>query len=123
GWAWKYPGRLGDSPIAGAGFYADNRYGAAACTGMGELSIRTSLARMTVYFMQTGMPPSEAVHMALADMANLPGPRGNMNLCAINAHGEHSVASIRFERAPVGYYVATDGDERPVYHEAPELRP
>ena len=33
GWAWKYPGRLGDSPIIGAGNYADNRYGAAACTG------------------------------------------------------------------------------------------
>ncbi len=32
GWAWKYPGRLGDSPIPGAGFYADSRYGAAACT-------------------------------------------------------------------------------------------
>ena len=36
GWAWKYPGRLGDSPIIGAGNYADDRYGAAACTGWGE---------------------------------------------------------------------------------------
>ena len=35
GWAWKYPGRLGDSPIVGAGNYADNRHGAAACTGFG----------------------------------------------------------------------------------------
>lgn len=35
GWAWKYPGRLGDSPVIGAGNYADSRYGAAACTGRG----------------------------------------------------------------------------------------
>ena len=42
GWAWKYPGRLGDSPVIGAGNYAHNRYGAAACTGMGEMAIRAS---------------------------------------------------------------------------------
>ena len=35
GWAWKYPGRLGDSPIVGAGNYSDNRWGAAVCTGLG----------------------------------------------------------------------------------------
>ena len=40
GWAWKYPGRLGDSPIIGAGNYADNRWGAAACTGRGEMAQR-----------------------------------------------------------------------------------
>ncbi|MEJ7652563.1 MAG: isoaspartyl peptidase/L-asparaginase [Chloroflexia bacterium] len=38
GWAFKYPGRLGDSPIIGAGNYADP-LGAAACTGRGELAI------------------------------------------------------------------------------------
>ncbi len=38
GWGWKYPGRLGDSPIIGAGSYADARYGAAACTGAGEMT-------------------------------------------------------------------------------------
>ncbi|MCA1553505.1 MAG: isoaspartyl peptidase/L-asparaginase, partial [Chloroflexi bacterium] len=40
GLAWKYPGRVGDSPIIGAGNYADNRYGACACTGDGELAQR-----------------------------------------------------------------------------------
>ncbi|OGO08384.1 MAG: asparaginase, partial [Chloroflexi bacterium RBG_13_60_9] len=40
GWAWKYPGRLGDSPLIGAGSYADSRYGACACTGLGEMAIR-----------------------------------------------------------------------------------
>jgi beta-aspartyl-peptidase (threonine type) len=40
GWPWKYPGRIGDSPVVGAGIYADDRYGAVGCTGMGELAIR-----------------------------------------------------------------------------------
>ena len=39
GWAYKYPGRVGDSPVIGAGNYCDSRYGAAACTGYGELAM------------------------------------------------------------------------------------
>ena len=38
GWAYKYPGRLGDSPIIGAGLYVDNRYGGCACTHTGEMA-------------------------------------------------------------------------------------
>jgi L-asparaginase / beta-aspartyl-peptidase len=45
GWGWKYPGRLGDSPIVGAGSYADTRYGAAACTGAGEMAAAAPRAR------------------------------------------------------------------------------
>ena len=41
GYPWGYPGRLGDSPIIGAGGYADNRWGAAASTGTGEVVLRT----------------------------------------------------------------------------------
>ena len=60
GWAWKYPGRIGDSPIIGAGNYADNRYGACACTGMGEMAIRASSARSLVLYLQMGMSLREA---------------------------------------------------------------
>src|SRR5260221_1452214 len=74
GWAWKYPGRLGDSPVAGAGFYADNRYGAAACTGMGELSIRTGLARMAVHCLKQGMTVHDAVESSLKDGYELANP-------------------------------------------------
>jgi L-asparaginase len=118
GWAWKYPGRLGDSPVAGAGFYADNRYGAAACTGMGELTIRTGLARMAVHLLKTGLPLVEAVQTAIADVADLPGPRGNVTLCAINTHGEHYAAALRVHTDPVGYYVATGDETEPVYRQA-----
>jgi L-asparaginase / beta-aspartyl-peptidase len=54
GWGWKYPGRLGDSPIVGAGSYADTRYGAAACTGAGEMTIRCCTARSVVLYMKRG---------------------------------------------------------------------
>lgn len=123
GWAWKYPGRLGDSPIAGAGFYADNRYGAAACTGMGELSIRTGLARIAVHGMKSGLSVADAVQSALSDVADLPQPRGEITLSTINNRGDHYVAALRIHPDPVGYYVATDGDEAPMYRQAADFRP
>ena len=56
----KMPGRVGNSPIIGAGNYCDNNVGAAACTGRGELSIRHSTARIIVAYMKMGMTPQEA---------------------------------------------------------------
>src|SRR5207244_842847 len=49
GWAYKYPGRVGDSPIVGAGNYSDSRYGAAACTGYGELAVRNGPANTSPF--------------------------------------------------------------------------
>lgn len=68
GWAWKYPGRLGDSPIIGAGNYADNRYGAAACTGFGEMAIRTSAARSVLLYLKMGLPIAQALDQVAADL-------------------------------------------------------
>ncbi len=68
GWGWKYPGRLGDSPIIGAGNYADNRYGAAACTGRGEMAQRCCTAHSVVTFMRCGMPLDEALRLAANDL-------------------------------------------------------
>ena len=52
GWAFKHPGRVGDSPLIGAGNYCDDRFGACACTGLGEWAIRASTARTVVLAMQ-----------------------------------------------------------------------
>lgn len=98
GWAWKYPGRLGDSPVIGAGNYADDRYGAAACTGFGELSIRASTARMIVAAMERGMDVDTACVAAIKDLATL-GRVGSaeliMSVVAIDSSGEPGAASTR----------------------------
>lgn len=115
GWAWKYPGRLGDSPIAGAGFYADNRYGAAACTGMGEISIRSGLARMVVAFMQMGRTVEEAVREALADIGYHQDQTIGITVYAIDASGNSFVGYIYVKDHPTPhYFVAVDGDETTV---------
>lgn len=54
----KLPGRIGDSPIPGAGFYADDRFGAVCGTGLGEAFIRLGLARLMVVELQHGMDPA-----------------------------------------------------------------
>lgn len=91
GWAWKYPGRLGDSPIIGAGNYADNRYGAAACTGMGEMAIRASTAHSLVFYLKMGLSLAEASERAMMDLRDLGGRFISvMNLVAIDKDGNHA---------------------------------
>jgi beta-aspartyl-peptidase (threonine type) len=92
GFAWKYPGRLGDSPIIGAGNYADDRWGAAACTGFGELAMRCCTAHSVVTFMRFGEPLEGALRMAMTDIAALRGG-GQMNIVAIDRDGNHAAAS------------------------------
>ncbi|MBX3013502.1 MAG: N(4)-(beta-N-acetylglucosaminyl)-L-asparaginase [Caldilineaceae bacterium] len=95
GLAWKYPSRVGDSPIIGAGNYCDNRYGAVACTGMGELAIRASSARSLVLYLKTGMTLPDAGLEALRDLLDLdpdqPGAANRyMNIVALRPNGEHA---------------------------------
>lgn len=89
GWAWKYPGRLGDSPIIGAGNYADNRYGACGCTGWGELALRCSTAHSVVLYQRLGFGLEQACRQAMRDLASATDAPENaiMNLVAINRDG------------------------------------
>jgi N4-(beta-N-acetylglucosaminyl)-L-asparaginase len=61
GLSWKLPGRVGDSPIIGAGQYCDNEVGAAGSTGRGEANIKVCGAFMAVEFMRQGMSPEQAL--------------------------------------------------------------
>lgn len=90
GWAWKYPGRVGDSPLIGAGNYADDRAGAAACTGFGELAIRSVTAARVVAGMAAGLAVDAACTAALRDLAGMGGPGAPlvMNVVAMGAGGE-----------------------------------
>ncbi|MCO6438810.1 MAG: N(4)-(beta-N-acetylglucosaminyl)-L-asparaginase [Phycisphaerae bacterium] len=65
GLAFKIPGRVGDSPIIGAGLYVDNEVGAAGATGRGEAVIKICGAHTVVEGMRHGMSPAEACRSAL----------------------------------------------------------
>ncbi|HEY6538320.1 MAG TPA: isoaspartyl peptidase/L-asparaginase [Candidatus Dormibacteraeota bacterium] len=97
GWAWKYPGRLGDSPVIGAGNYCDDRHGAAACTGWGELAIRGATAHSVVSGLAAGLPLAEAARRASVDLRGLDVPQGDpiMSLVALDRAGEHVGLSTR----------------------------
>jgi N4-(beta-N-acetylglucosaminyl)-L-asparaginase len=61
GISWKVPGRVGDSPIIGAGQYCDNTVGAAGSTGRGESNIKVCGAFLAVEFMRQGMTPEQSI--------------------------------------------------------------
>jgi N4-(beta-N-acetylglucosaminyl)-L-asparaginase len=61
GMSWKIPGRVGDSPIIGAGQYCDNTVGAAGSTGRGEANIKVCGAFLAVEYMRQGKSPEEAL--------------------------------------------------------------
>jgi L-asparaginase / beta-aspartyl-peptidase len=89
GWAWKYPGRLGDSPIIGAGNYADNRYGAAACKGWGELALRCNTAHSVVLYQRLGFGLEQACRQAMRDLTSATDDPSTvvLHLLALNRDG------------------------------------
>ena len=93
GWAYKYPGRLGDSPIVGAGNYCDTRYGGACCTGFGELAIRNVTAKTAVDRLASGMSAAEVARRAIADVNALDDAA--FNIVVLAADGSHAAASNR----------------------------
>lgn len=77
GTPFKLPGRVGDTPLVGAGLYADARSGAAVCTGWGESIVRVALARRAVELLERGMPPQSAAELAIRTLArSVPGGSG-----------------------------------------------
>lgn len=106
GWPFRWPGRLGDSPLVGAGNYCDDRYGAAGCTGLGELAIRAGTARCVVAMLAAGASPDEAGRMGLEDVWSLVSADVElpMNVVVLNRAGRHAgLATL-----PGGYYVWRD---------------
>ncbi len=120
GWGFKWPGRLGDSPIIGAGNYADNRYGAAACTGRGEMAIRCATAHSVVMYLRFGYSLEEAVRRAMLDLRDLDDPYAEadtvMNIVAMDRYGNVAAAST----SPQATYVVQTV-EMETYEERPRL--
>ncbi len=96
GYPWKYPGRVGDSALIGAGNYCDNRVGGAACTGRGELAIRGNTARSVLLAVAAGEDPAAACATALAQTLSLPDEyRAPLQALCLTPDGRHGGASTR----------------------------
>jgi len=104
GLAWKIPGRVGDSPIIGAGLYVDNDIGGAGSTGRGEANLASCSSVFIVERMGVGISPEEAClqactrivqHTKMKRLQNADGkPNFNVSFYAINKKGEYGSASI-----------------------------
>lgn len=100
GLAWKIPGRVGDSPLAGAGLWVDQDVGAAGSTGRGEENIRVAGAHTIVEAMRRGLSPKEACLEALRRVArNFDDDasrlaRFDLSFYALRKDGEYAGASL-----------------------------
>lgn len=118
GMAWKIPGRLGDSPILGAGLYVDGEVGAAGSTGRGEANLFNLTCYLVVESMRRGMHPKDAGMEGLKRIrANTVekrlrkangDPNFNINFYVLNARGEYAGVSMYDEKSNVNYAVCTE---------------
>ncbi len=93
----KIPGRVGDSPIIGAGLYVDNDVGAAGSTGHGKESIKICSSFLVVEKMREGMTPQEACEYVCRRIVEKHNgqPLFNVKMVALNKKGEFGQASVR----------------------------
>ena len=93
----KAPGRVGDSPLVGSGFYCDDRFGAAAATGLGEDIMRGCLSYEAVSRMRRGADPTAACREALQMLVDrklaLGEDCGSMSLIALAPDGTYGAAT------------------------------
>jgi N4-(beta-N-acetylglucosaminyl)-L-asparaginase len=104
GLAWKIPGRVGDSPILGAGLYVDNAVGAAGSTGRGEANLYNLCSYLVVEEMRRGAHPKDAAVTALRRVVanttekRLLNKRGTPNFglsfYVLNANGDFAAVSM-----------------------------
>jgi N4-(beta-N-acetylglucosaminyl)-L-asparaginase len=120
GLAWKIPGRVGDSPIIGAGLFVDGDVGAAGATGKGEENIKISGGHTIVEMMRKGMKPADACLEALGRVSrNYNGDKKklatfHLYFYAVNKDGEFGSASLwrnGYEESKIAKFAVHDGTE------------
>jgi N4-(beta-N-acetylglucosaminyl)-L-asparaginase len=117
GLAWKIPGRVGDSPIIGAGLYVDQDVGGAGSTGVGEENIRVCGGHTTVENMRHGMHPREAVLDVLKrvsrnyndDKTRL--AKLDIQFYALRKDGVHAAGSLWSGGKSTARYAVNDGGQ------------
>ena len=107
----KLPGRVGDSPLIGAGCFTDNEVGSAGSTGRGEANILVGGSHLAVEFMRQGRHPADACLEVLRRIAHTtrerrllaaPGrPNFGITFYAVNKAGEYGAAAM-YDKSPVG---------------------
>jgi N4-(beta-N-acetylglucosaminyl)-L-asparaginase len=102
----KIPGRVGDSPITGAGAYCDNDVGGAVATGNGDVMMRFLPSYQAVENMRNGMTPTEAALDAMRRI-HRKGYRIGGAILAMNKRGEHGAACLGWDKFP--YAVRHEG--------------
>jgi len=97
GHRFKIVGRVGDSPIIGAGLYVDNGVGAAGATGHGEESIKVCASFLAVEKMREGLSPLEACRYVCRRVVDRHGgrPLFGLKIVALNKNGDYGCCSIR----------------------------
>ena len=120
GLAWKIPGRVGDSPLIGAGLFVDGDVGGAGATGKGEENIKISGGHAIVEMMRKGMKPGDACMEALGRVVrNYNGDKKKLStfhlyFYAVNKDGEYGSASLwknGYEAGKVAKFAVCDGGE------------
>jgi len=126
GLAWKIPGRVGDSPIPGAGLYVAGNVGAAGSTGRGEANLLSLASFLVVEFMRGGASPKDAGLSALKRIVEgttekrLLNSRGrpNFNVCfyALNTKGHYAGVTMYESPGtkPVQYAICTEAGPKTV---------
>ena len=117
GLAWKIPGRVGDSPILGAGLYVDNEVGAAGSTGRGEANLYNLSSFLIVEEMRRGMSPKDAGHGSAeahqgqhdreAPAERRGNPNFNISFFVLNKKGEYAGVSM-YRAGETQYAVCTE---------------
>lgn len=120
GLSWKIPGRVGDSPIIGAGLFVDGDVGGAGSTGKGEENIKISGGHTVVEMMRKGMKPTDACLEAMGRVArnynNDKKKLGTFHLYyyALNKDGEYGSASLwknGYEESKMAMFAVHDGTQ------------
>ena len=100
GLAWKIAGRVGDSPIIGAGLFVDNEVGGAGSTGRGEENIKIAGGNTIVEMMRKGASPTdacmEALHRVVRNYKPFPERLKlfHIQFYAVNKNGEHGAGEL-----------------------------
>jgi N4-(beta-N-acetylglucosaminyl)-L-asparaginase len=118
GLAWKIPGRVGDSPILGAGLYVDGEVGAAGSTGRGEANLFGLCSYLIVEELRRGAAPKDAGMVALKRIAantiekrllnDRARPNFNVNFYIVNTKGDYAGVALH----PAQYAVCTESGPR-----------